>query len=134
MTNKEIVRYWVESAEADYVSMLYNFEGGQYVWALFIGHLVIEKLLKACCVRKTGVRVPPIHDLTRLAALAQLPLTLDQKRILERLTVLQRRTRYPDMQETLPRRITKVMAQRRMKEVEELRAWLLRVLQGPSGQ
>ena len=46
MESKELVKYWVESSDRDYESMIKNYESKQYTWALFIGHLVLEKLLK----------------------------------------------------------------------------------------
>jgi HEPN domain-containing protein len=41
-------------------------------WALFIGHLVIERLLKAIIVKNTGNHAPLTHDLRRLAKLSGL--------------------------------------------------------------
>ncbi len=45
---------------------------GDYHWALFMGHLVLEKLLKVCYVKITKEHAPRVHDLLRLANLCQL--------------------------------------------------------------
>jgi HEPN domain-containing protein len=46
--NKEkIINYWVESANEDYETMLAMYDSKRLSWTLFVGHLVIEKLLKA---------------------------------------------------------------------------------------
>ena len=47
MTNIDLMDYWIESSDRDYESMKKNYETKQYTWALFIGHLTLEKLLKA---------------------------------------------------------------------------------------
>ena len=82
MTNDEIVHYWIKSAEYDFATMNRNFSSGEYVWALFIGHLVIEKLLKACCARTTGNEVPRNHNLLFLAEMAGIELNENQKEAL----------------------------------------------------
>jgi len=46
MTRQEVIDYWINSADIDFKAMENLFENGHYVWALFVGHLVIEKLLK----------------------------------------------------------------------------------------
>jgi len=46
-----IIAYWVESSDNDYKTTIDLFCTGNYGWALFMGHLVIEKLLKACFVK-----------------------------------------------------------------------------------
>ena len=47
MQRDELVQYWMETADRDHVTMQHLYESGDYNWCLFIGHLVIEKLLKA---------------------------------------------------------------------------------------
>ncbi len=47
MTRDEIVQYWLNSAETDLAAMETLFRSGHFVWALFLGHLVLEKTLKA---------------------------------------------------------------------------------------
>ena len=52
MNNLELMKYWIDSSDRDYNSMIKNFETKQYTWSLFIGHLVIEKLFKALYAKK----------------------------------------------------------------------------------
>jgi HEPN domain-containing protein len=61
MENKEIVKYWVQSADLEYGVMQSLFSNGHYVWALFLAHLVMEKLLKAFYVREVDANYPRIH-------------------------------------------------------------------------
>lgn len=43
------------------------FEGGKYPYALFMGHLALEKLLKALVVKATRDHAPYTHSLPFLA-------------------------------------------------------------------
>jgi HEPN domain-containing protein len=62
-----IMDYWIDSSDEDFKTMLDLFHTKNFSWALFVGHLVIEKLLKAYYV-KTLLEYPPmIHDLRRIA-------------------------------------------------------------------
>ncbi len=54
MTNEDsnldvdkIVGHWVETSEEDFKTMLNLYYSKSYGWALFLGHISIEKLLKA---------------------------------------------------------------------------------------
>ena len=51
MTKEEVITFWIESSDKDYQTMAHLFNSGDLMWSLFIGHLVIEKLLKACHVK-----------------------------------------------------------------------------------
>ncbi len=69
MNNIDLMNYWIESSDRDYESMKKNYETKQYTWALFIGHLTIEKLLKALYakINKINPYPPKIHNLVILA-------------------------------------------------------------------
>lgn len=58
MTPDEQAAYWLESANHDFAAMESLFANGHYVWALFVGHLVVEKLLKAYHGKKTSTPGP----------------------------------------------------------------------------
>ena len=45
---EKLVKHWLESADNDYKKMLDLFGTKNYHWALFMGHLVIEKSLNHC--------------------------------------------------------------------------------------
>ena len=53
MNKIEYIKYWTDSAEIDFKAMKNLFKSKDYVWALFLGHLVIEKLIKAVAVKIT---------------------------------------------------------------------------------
>lgn len=47
MKQEEHIKYWLKSAEHDLESAETLFENRRYDWCLFLGHLVLEKVLKA---------------------------------------------------------------------------------------
>ncbi len=47
---EELIKYWNDTSDDDFETMMAMFDSKRYVWALFVGHLMIEKLLKACYV------------------------------------------------------------------------------------
>ena len=46
MDNINLMEYWLNSADRDYETMKIMYENKRNTWSLFLGHLVIEKLLK----------------------------------------------------------------------------------------
>ncbi|MBN1407654.1 MAG: HEPN domain-containing protein [Calditrichaceae bacterium] len=52
--------------------MIHLYKSKDFHWALFIGHIVIERLLKAKIVEVTKAHAPFIHDLRRLAKLTSI--------------------------------------------------------------
>ena len=45
MTKEEIIEYWITSSDKDFAAMEHLFKSQDYSWSLFIGHLVIKKLI-----------------------------------------------------------------------------------------
>jgi HEPN domain-containing protein len=86
MSRDEIVKYWQDSAEMDFQAMETLFKNGHFVWALFVGHLVVEKLLKAYYFKRVDSDSPQIHNLLKIAEKAQFELSEDQKIFLDEVT------------------------------------------------
>jgi len=79
MTKDEHIKYWIESAEHDLSAAESLFKSGKHDWCLFIGHLVLEKALKAIFVNLNENKVPPkTHNLCKLAKLSLMCLNDEQ--------------------------------------------------------
>ena len=63
---EKVYRYWLSSYDNDYEVLLNMFQSRHYNWALFLGHIVLEKLIKAYFVKKNGIHAPFSHDLRLL--------------------------------------------------------------------
>lgn len=66
MTKDEIVKYWLNSSDIDSSAMESLFNSGHYLWALFVGHLVLERLLKAFYAKNVGDDIPFILIIDRI--------------------------------------------------------------------
>ena len=132
MDKEDIKKYWMESSEGDFNTMLHLYTSKDYHWSLFIGHLVIEKLLKAIYVQKQSTDVPRIHDLLRLAQMAGLDLKNEHQDALDMLTTFNISARYPDFKNAYRNRCTNEFALARIEEIKELRRWLLELLTAES--
>lgn len=47
----KLIQYWSDSSDEDFDTMITMYESKKFNWALFVGHLMIEKLLKALYVK-----------------------------------------------------------------------------------
>jgi HEPN domain-containing protein len=98
---------------------------GEYVWALFVGHLCIEKLLKACYVRYVDTSTPRIHDLYKLAHRCGLVMTEEQKDSLQYVTLFNIEARYEEYKHEFYLKCTRSFTEKNIATIEELRTWLL---------
>lgn len=72
---EKIKNHWIKTSNDDFKVMNKLFKSETYNWALFVGHISVEKILKALYVRLHGRHAPTIHNLYRLAELCELELT-----------------------------------------------------------
>jgi HEPN domain-containing protein len=126
MERDEIVKYWLESSDDDYKVMQSLLDNGHYAWALFLSHLVIEKLLKAYYVKHVDINYPRIHNLVEIAVKANLELSEEQKGTLVELTTFNLRARYPDYKNRFQRKATRPFAEEKIAVAKEFRQWLLK--------
>jgi HEPN domain-containing protein len=126
MKKEDLIKYWVFGSDKDFKAMQNMFKSKDYHWALFIGHLVIEKLLKALFVKvnEENVAVPKIHDLLSLANRAKLVLTEEQQNILDEITSFNINARYADYKLSFYKKCTKKYSEEKKKDIENIRKWL----------
>jgi HEPN domain-containing protein len=80
------INYWIKSAENDLRVAGHLFEKEDYPYALFFGHLTIEKLLKAIYVNIFDEPLPYTHRLTYLAEKIELEISTERQELLEIIT------------------------------------------------
>lgn len=128
MEQDDVVNYWVETANSDFRTMLNMYESKDYHWSLFMGHLVIEKLLKAIYVKKHGEHPPKTHDLLRLAKEAEVQTTEEQMDVLDLATTFNINARYPDYKRSFYKKCTQEFTAANIEKIKELRTWLLSLI------
>lgn len=125
MTQEEHIKYWLDSAEHDLETLDALYETGKYDWSLFIGHLVLEKLLKAIFVKNNDNKIPPkLHNLVRLSEESHLMIDNNKKIILDKINDFNIEVRYPDYKNEFYKTCTKEFAEENLKEIKELYQWL----------
>ncbi len=129
MTKHEKVNYWIKSAENDWKVAGHLFEKGDYPYALFFGHLTIEKLLKAIVVNKLDEAPPFTHRLNYLAEIAELIISSEQLELLEIITDFNLEARYPDEKFYFYKKCTREFTESNLKKIEEIKEWLQQQLQ-----
>jgi len=125
---EEIVQFWIESSNQDYVTMQHLKQSNDFNWALFLGHLVIEKLLKAHYVKKHQKHPLFIHDLLRLAKKTETELTDKQEEWLDEITTFNLNTRYDNYKQEFRTRCTLEYTTQWLKNIETIRLWLINQL------
>jgi HEPN domain-containing protein len=124
MTKETLFTYWLQSAKIDYKAMLSLFNNGHYMWALFVGHLVLEKLLKAYYIKYVNGTAPYIHNLTHLAEKSNLQLSEEQKDFLDEVTTFNIKARYPDYKNRFYKKATRQFTEKYMRRIKEFKQWL----------
>ncbi len=125
MTKEEHIKYWVEGSQHDLESAESIFESGRYDWSLFVGHLALEKILKAIFVDRNDNEMPPLtHKLVRLAELSKIELNENQSFLLDKITDFNIQTRYPEYKSEFYKRCDAEYAKEFLSKIKELHVWL----------
>ena len=104
------------------------YASNDYVWALFLGHLVIEKLLKALIVKNNNHSILKIHDLNRLTKEAGLEIEESLKDLLDIISSFNIEARYPDYKQEFYKKCDNKFTSDHILKIEDLRLWLLELL------
>jgi len=124
----QIVKYWIDSSQQNYNTMNNLLKSKDYSWALFIGHLVLEKLLKAHYVKKKQTHAFYTHDLLRLSRKMDLMMPDDYVEWLDEISTFNLNARYDNYKQNFYRRCTKEFTMEWIERIEIIRAWLIQQL------
>lgn len=122
------IKYWLESAEQDWNVATHLFEKKDYPYALFFGHLTVEKILKAIFVHKKEKTPPFSHNLVYIAEKADLKLNEKILELLEEVSDFNLEARYPDQKFSFYKKCTMDFTETKLQEIERLKKWLLQKL------
>ena len=125
MENEEYINYWFDSAENDLNAAENLFVAGNYDWCLFLGHLVLEKALKATYIHSTGINIPPkLHNLSRLSELSNLSPDIEIEKYFVIANKFHLEGRYPEYKEEFYKTCTKDFAKINFNKIKEIFSWL----------
>src|SRR3989339_242955 len=116
MTKEEQIKHWITSANSDLESAEILLLSGKFLWSLFIGHLVIEKALKAHYVN--------LHNETP----SNIELNEESSDFFDRLNMFHIEARYPEYKSDLEKICTKEFSEEMFKRIREKLLWLKSLL------
>lgn len=124
MTKTETIDYWIKAAEFDYPVMNKLFHSGDYVWSLYIGHLLLEKIIKAYFLSVLGSTPPKTHNLVKLAEISELTNDVNILKLLDEINEFNIEARYPDSKFDLYQKCNKNFTEYFLTKIEELYQWI----------
>ena len=125
MNINEHIDYWKKSALHDFETAESLYNSKKYDWCLYLGHLVLEKTLKALYVKSKGQHPPKTHMLHILAIEAEIEIDNDTLDLLKKINEFNIETRYPDYKFNFYKLCTKEFSELYFNKIEDLYKWLL---------
>ena len=121
---EKLIKYWIEGSDDDYETMIAMYKSKRFNWSLFIGHLIIEKLIKENFLKIKTDYPPFIHNLLRLAEKSDLDLTERIKEQLATITAFNINARYDDYKMSFKHRCTLEYTSEWIENLKDLRLWM----------
>jgi len=125
---ERIVNHWIASSDKDFKTMMDLYRTHNNSWALFVGHLVIEKLLKALYVKSNGEFPPMIHDLRRLCEKSNVTLDMNQQILLDSISRFNINARYDDYKQSFNSLCTDSFTAEWIEKIKDGRLWIKTML------
>lgn len=122
-TNKTI-RYWLSGAKYDLGVANAMIKSKKYPYVLFMGHLALEKLLKALVVKHTKSHAPFTHSLPYLAEKSGIRFPDNILIKLREFMEFHFEGRYPDAHREFYRKCTRVYTAAQPKEIKTVFRWI----------
>jgi len=120
MDKEKLIQFWIDSSNDNYKSMLNMFNNGEYMWSLFVGHLAVEKLLKAYYVKVCDKNVPYTHNLYKLAEKSKIKLSETQKDSLQKITLFNIKVRYEDYRKSFYQKCNREFTEENIEIIKEI--------------
>ncbi|NIJ51256.1 HEPN domain-containing protein [Dyadobacter arcticus] len=120
----KVSEYWLETSDEDFETMTHLMAVKKYNWTLFLGHIVIEKLLKSKVVKETGKSAPFTHNLGKLLILTGIELPQEQLDWIDTITTFNLQARYESYKRQFYKTCTPEYAQDWIGKIETLRQWI----------
>ena len=124
----KLIKYWIDSSEKDFKTMQDLYRTKNNNWALFMGHLVIEKLYKDLFVKKRENYPLLIHDLRRILEKSGIEINFDKKVTLDTITRFNIKARYDDYKQNFYKLCTDNFTKEWIEKIKDCRLWIKSML------
>ncbi len=128
-SQKKLIKYWKITAADSYTTMQLLYKGKRYADALFFGHLVLEKILKAIVAQHTKSPTPYLHNLIELWERGGLPRDANQRELLAQVNRFNVRARYPDDKFEFHKQCTPKFTKHYIQKIQALYQFLCEYLE-----
>ena len=132
LANIELVKFWEESSDDDYRVMKDLQEKKHNAWALFLGHLVIEKLAKSLYAKThtNQPHTPKTHNIIVLLERSNIDMNSEPDKRDKLLTIntFNIGGRYDTYKKEFNKKATDNYTAEQIKNIEEIREWLKQLL------
>ncbi len=128
MDSVDLTKYWFESADSDFETMKVLFNNKKNTWSLFIGHLVIEKMLKGLYAKSNPENpiAPKVHNLILLSQKANIEVPDELKEKIQVINTFNISARYDDYKRSFDSKCTDEYTKEQINNIMEVREWLKR--------
>ena len=126
--SERIIHHWIESSDHDFKTMIDLYQTQNNNWALFMGHLVIEKLLKALYIKSKDEFPTMIHDLRRLCEKSDIELDDPRKILLDSISRFNINARYDDYKLSFYQLCTESFTAEWIDKIKDCRLWIKTML------
>ncbi len=120
----KVILHWKTTSDEDFNTMIDLYKTKTFHWALFMGHISVEKLLKAYYVKINKKHSPPIHNLYRIAELSKLELSEKYADWLDVITSFNINARYDDFKREFYEQCSKEYTAIWIERIKEIRQWI----------
>ena len=126
MTTEEKINYWIKISDEDLKIAKTMLENRYRLYTGFMCHQVIEKIFKASYEKLKNEIPPYVHDLPRLAKLADFYdlFSEEQKLFLNTINPLNIEARYPDYREQIAKTLTDERCEQIFEQTKHLQQWI----------
>ncbi len=125
---KSIMQHWIAMADNDYDTMMVLYDSKRYNWSLFMGHLVIEKLLKAYYVKHNEQHPTLTHNLLKLALQSDIEVNDELQLQLDTITAFNINARYDDIKLAFYKKCTPEYTEYWLTQIQNIRLWIKKML------
>jgi len=124
----KIVKHWIETSDDDFNTMLTLYNSKSFSWALFLGHISTEKLLKALYVKRFREHAPFTHNLYRLGELIGLEMSDEYSDWFDEITSFNLNARYDDYKKEFYKLCNPEYTQAWIEKIKTIRTWIKEML------
>ena len=127
MTREEKVQYWLDIVVDDLDLAEFLCQSRRWLYATFMCHQVIEKMLKAYWTATRDDVPPYIHEHKRLAELCGLysQMSDEQRDFLQEIRPMNIEARYPDYKRSIANTLGEDKTRQIVEQTKQMQQWIL---------